>query len=304
MSNIVKIPSFAVLFLMFSLSSNSIAYAQEEDSFSSQKVSDGLYMLSAATGFTGGNIAVSVGNDGVAVIDNGIASVLEKLRAEISKITDKPVDYLINTHEHGDHTGNNQAFGADGTTLVSHRNLRTSLIKNGVGNGEAYVAPAPEALPEITFNDEMTLYINGDTARLMHFANAHTDGDAVIYFQNNNVIHTGDILFNGLFPFIDMDNGGSLEGMLSALKSIVEIGDNNTKIIPGHGKLASKTDIVAHISMLESSRAMVAELIAAGKSDEEILQANPLASYQDYHWGFITTERMTKQLIRALRPSE
>lgn len=273
----------------------------QENTFSTQKISANLYMISGATGFTGGNIAVSVGADGVAVIDNGVASVLEKLRTEIAKITTQPVDYLINTHEHGDHTGNNAAFGADGTRLISHRNLRAGLIENGVGSGEQYVAPPADALPEITFNDEMSLYINGDVARLIHLSAAHTDGDAVIYFQNDNVIHTGDILFNGLFPYIDTDNGGSLAGMIAALKELSLLGDDNSVVIPGHGPLATKMDITTNLQMLEEARALVAKMIADGKSDDEIVAANPLAKFSSYHWGFITTERMIKQLLTALR---
>ncbi len=278
------------------------SYAQDEaPTFATEKVTDNIHMLYGATGFTGGNIAVSVGDDGVAVIDNGMASVLEILRAEIGKITDRPVDYLINTHVHGDHIGNNQAFGADGTALISHRKLRESLVKNGVGNGEDFVAAPADALPEITFTDEMTLNLNGDALRLIHLSKAHTDGDTVIFFQNSNVIHTGDIMFNGRFPYIDAGNGGSLNGVIAALTAIGEIGDANTKIIPGHGPMASKDDVSSTIAMLKDASKLVGDMVAAGKTDEEILAANPLEKYADYNWGFITTERMTKQVIAAHR---
>lgn len=292
-----------LLTAFFSLSSLTInLFAQDtEATFGSEKVTDSIYMLFGASGFTGGNIAVSMGADGVAVIDNGMANVLPKLRDEIAKITDQPVDYLINTHVHGDHIGNNAAFGAEGTRLISHRNLRASMVKNGVGQGEEFVAAPESALPEITFNQEMTLNLNGDSARLMHFANAHTDGDAVVYFSSNNVIHTGDIMFNGLFPYIDAANGGSLDGVISALQAISKIGDAETKIIPGHGPLANKDDVAKTIAMLQDAKRLIQAEVAAGKSDEEIFAANPLDIYSAYHWGFITTERMTKQVIAAVR---
>ena len=287
------------------LTAPAITLAQdEENTFAIEKVTDNIHMIYGATGFTGGNIAVSAGVDGVAVIDNGVSSVLEKLRAEIAKITDQPVDYLINTHVHGDHTGNNAAFGADGTALISHRNLRAAMVKKGVGRGDDYVAAPASALPEITFNDEMTLNLNGDALRLIHLSKAHTDGDSVIYFQTSNVIHTGDIMFNGRFPYIDTDNGGSLDGVINALTAIAEIGDDETKIIPGHGPLASKADVASTISMLKDARGMVTELVVEGKTDEEILAANPLEKYASYNWGFITTERMTNQVIKAARGNE
>lgn len=258
-------------------------------------------MIYGVEGFTGGNVGVSIGEDGVAMIDNGVSSVLALLREEVAKLTDQPVDYLINTHVHGDHIGNNKAFGTDGTRIISHDNLRASLVDKGIFNGQEYAAAPKAALPVLTFEDKMTLHINGDTAKILHFAKAHTDGDAVIHFQQANVIHTGDIMFNQRFPFIDRDNGGSLTGVIAALQSIAAMAGPETKIIPGHGPLAKRGDVETTIAMLEDSRDLVAALIAEGKSDEDILAANPLSKYQSYSWGFIPTERMTKQLIANLR---
>ncbi|GHA15856.1 cyclase [Arenicella chitinivorans] len=265
------------------------------------KVSDRIYMLRGEGGFTGGNVALSIGEDGVAMIDNGISSVLEMLRAETRKITDQPIDYLINTHVHGDHTGNNFAYGSDGTRIISHENLRTALVKQGVET-ESGKQPTPKAsLPVLTFSDRMTIHINGDQAKIIHFAHAHTDGDAIVYFAGDNVIHTGDIMFNKVFPYIDESNGGSLRGAIKALQSIHEMSNDDTKIIPGHGPLATKADIKRTIDMMQDSLSLVQALADDGQSDEEILAANPLSKYQEYHWGFITTERMTKQVISAVR---
>jgi len=151
------------------------------------------------------------------------------------------------------------------------------------------------------FNDRMTIHINGDAAQIIHFDRAHTDGDAVVYFKNDNVLHTGDIMFNGLFPYIDGSNGGSLDGVINALEGIAAMVNEDTKIIPGHGPLASKADVLSTIEMLKGAKAAVAELVEAGKSDEEVLKANPLSVYESYNWSFITTERMTKQVLSAFK---
>lgn len=280
------------------ISANSIA---EDAAYQTTAVGGNIYMLSGVNGSTGGNVGLSIGDDGVAMIDNGYSRVLGILRAEVAKLTDQPVDYLINTHVHGDHTGNNAAFGDDGTRIISHDNLRANLTTKGVYNGKEYVDAPQAALPILTFADRMTLHINGDAAKIMHFAKAHTDGDAVIYFQRDNIIHTGDIMFNQRFPYIDQGNGGSLMGVISALKAIAEMADEQTKIIPGHGPLANKQDVLSTIAMLEDSASMVQKMIDAGKSDEQILAADPLEKYQSYSWGFISSERMVKQLLANLR---
>lgn len=260
--------------------------------FETTKINTGLYMIAGVGGFTGGNIALVIGDDGAVMIDNGLSTVTDILKAEIAKTTTKPIDYLINTHLHGDHIGNNANFSNDGAKIISHKNLRTSLVKKG----------DPKAnLPVLTFSDQMTLYINGDSAKITHIKNAHTDGDAIIHFEKSNVIHTGDIMFNGLFPFIDGNNGGTLTGVITGLKHIASLADKNTKIIPGHGPLANKNDVEKTIALLENSRELVAKLVKAGKSDAEILKANPLAEYQAYSWNFISTEKMTNQVIANLR---
>lgn len=272
------------------------AYAHEDHaelSFDSIEVTPGLHMLYGVGGFTGGNVGLSVGDDGVAMIDNGVATALDILSERVATITDKPIDYLINTHLHGDHIGNNAAFGKDGARIISHDNLRKSLIAQGESD--------TNSIPVITFADQMTLHINGDEAMVIHVANAHTDGDAIIHFKNANVIHTGDVMFNGLFPFIDGNNDGSLRGVIAALVKVESIADRSTKIMPGHGPLASKADVSKTIAMLNDAYKLVAEMVSNGKTDEQIYQANPLAKYEAYNWAFITTEKMTTQVISAAR---
>jgi len=275
---------------------NTAALAADEPSlsFKTEKITDTLYMLSGEGGFTGGNVGLSVGEDGVAMIDNGVSSVIDILKAEIAEITKQPIDYMINTHIHGDHIGNNHVFGKDGAKIVSHENLRVSLIKNEKNDG-------PSAFPVLTFNDRMTIHINGDAAQIVHFDRAHTDGDAVVYFKNDNVLHTGDIMFNQLFPFIDGNNGGSLDGVIRALEGIAAMINDETKVIPGHGPLASRTDVLSTVDMLKQAKASVGKLLAEDKTEEEILKANPLAPYESFSWGFINTERMTKQVLAAFK---
>jgi len=282
--------------LCMSISSNSLG-SEEPLSFSAQQVSGSVYMLSGQGGFTGGNIGLSIGNDGVAMIDNGTANVLTILRAKVAELTEKPIDYLINTHVHGDHTGNNVEYGKSGARIISHKNLRTNMTEKGVG-GES---PPSEALPVITFSDQMTLHINGDAAKVIHVANAHTDGDAIIFFQKANVIHTGDVMFNNLFPFIDYSNGGSLDGAITALKTISELSNADTKIIPGHGELGSKTDVDRTIAMLEDVKSIIGKMVTNGKTDEEIIAAKPLEKYKTYSWSFIDADKMIAQVIAGLR---
>ncbi len=268
------------------------ALAQDTLELKTEKISDSVYMLSGVGKFTGGNIGLSIGDDGVAMIDNGIPDLLDVLKAEIAKTTDKPIDYLINTHAHGDHTGNNVSFGGAGSRIISHQNLRRSLLNKNIDS---------TGLPVLTFNDQMTIHINGDAAKIMHFANAHTDGDGIVFFEQANVIHTGDIMFNGVFPFIDSSNGGSAVGMIAALKGIAEIANDDTKIIPGHGPLATKADVISSAAIIEDGLQIVSNMVADGKSDEEIKAANPLAAYESFGSGFISTDRMIDQLIHAAR---
>jgi len=287
-----KFKSTLLSFAAFTVSTASqIAIADTQLGYDTSEVADGIYMLSGTGGFTGGNIGLSVGEDGVVMIDDGIANVSDTLKATVAKISDKKIDYLINTHLHGDHTGNNESF-SDDANIISHDNVRTGLIKQQRPAG---------ALPVLTFSKQMTIHLNGDAAKVIHFANAHTDGDAVIHFTKGNVIHTGDILFHQRFPFIDAPNGGSVQGLIAALKAIHAMSDDDTKIIPGHGPLASKATIAIDIAMLENTLSTVSALVAEGKTDAEIAAAKPLASYASYSWGFIDTDKMLAQLIKGAR---
>jgi glyoxylase-like metal-dependent hydrolase (beta-lactamase superfamily II) len=272
-----------------------------EITFKSTELAEGLYMLEGQGGFAGGNLGLLMGEDGVVLIDDGLPPLIDRVQAAIDELTQEPVEFLINTHVHGDHIGGNAVLGKEGATIVAHDNLRKRLEADGMPTGPGTRAPAPEeALPVVTFSDSVTFHLNGREAFVFHVANAHTDGDAIIHFREDNVMHAGDVMFNGIFPFIDMDSGGSVDGFIAAQERMLAMADDETRFIPGHGPIATRKDLQAAVDMLRDARDRVQVLLAAGKTEEEIVAANPLASYDEWSWEFITTERMTRALVRAL----
>ena len=267
--------------------------AQDQNiSWKSTELAPGLYMLEGQGGFPGGNLGLITGDDGVVLIDDGLEPLVAVTVAAIEALTGDPVSFVINTHAHGDHTGANEVLHGKGATIVAHDNLRRQMVQDGSNRA---------ALPELTFTDAVTFHLNGHTANVFHVANAHTDGDAVIHFPEVNIIHAGDAMFNRMFPFIDLDSGGSLSGFIAAQKKIIALADDDTKIIPGHGELANKADLQTAIDMLEDAQARVKALVDAGKSQEEAISANPLAAYaDDWTWGFISADSMTETIYRSL----
>lgn len=269
------------------------ATAQDDVNFKTNEVSEGLYVISGVGGFAGGNVLISTGEDGTLMIDDSIPPLLGKLRQAIEKVSDSDIEFLINTHLHADHTGNNLSFAKTGTHIIGHENVRKRMAQDEEKD--------PKALPLLTFSDGVSFYLNGQQAQVIHVPQAHTDGDAIIYFPAANVLHTGDILFNGMFPFVDLDNGGSVQGYLDGQMKVLELVDEDTIIVPGHGPLARKADLLRAHEMLIDARQRVLDLILKGKKEEEIVAANPLADYHDdWNWSFITTEKMTRQLRRDL----
>ena len=292
--------SLKLLPLLVSLATAPLMAEEEAPklSFKATEVAPGLFMLMGEGGFAGGNIGLSVGDDGVVLIDDAMPTTLDIMNQAIKGVTERDIDFVINTHVHGDHTGNNSVMADAGAHIVAHENLRKHLQTKGM-NGKAV---AESMLPVITFTEAMTFHLNGVDARLIHTPKAHTDGDSVIHFEQLNVIHTGDNFFNGMFPFIDLNSGGSVDGYIAAQKKIHAMSQDDTKIIPGHGPLANKADLAKSIAMLEDARSLIMAAIKAGKSEDEVVEMNPLAEkYQSWHWGFITTERMTRQLYQGLK---
>jgi cyclase len=265
-------------------------------SFDATEVAPGVYMLTGAEGkFGGGNMSVLVGDEQVVLIDDAMVPTAQPVLDAVDKLAGRAPDFVINTHIHGDHVGGNALMQENGAYVVAHDNIRKRLAadsKDAGGDG---------GLPIITFSDSVTFHVNGHEVFVFHVHHAHTDGDGVIHFRDQNVIHAGDILFNKLFPYIDLDNGGSVEGFIKAQEKLIAISDDDTVLIAGHGELASKADVVQNLAVLKDGRKRVKALVDQGMSEEEVLAANPLADYHDeYNWSFITTERMTSTHFRDL----
>ena len=279
------------LALLLALSTN----AQElATTVKATEVVPGIYMLEGVDGFSS-NMGLMVGAEHVLLIDDGMAPITASLIAKVKELSGRSVDFIVNTHAHGDHVGSNATLADDGAIIFAHDNLRRALSESVADAG------GPGGLPVITFSDEVTFHANGHTAMVFHVAAAHTDGDAVIHFPELNVIDASDLFFNKLFPFIDLDSGGSVAGYIDGQQKILDLSDDDTAIIPGHGPLATKADLQAALDMLRDAQARVKKLVDAGMTLEQVVTANPLADYHEqWNWGFITTERMTTTLYRSL----
>ena len=260
------------------------------------KVSGSVYMI---TGM-GGNIGVSAGDDGLVVIDDQYAPLAPRIEAALKSIVDKPVRFILNTHYHGDHTGGNEYFGRS-APIVAHENVRKRLAAGTSARGRS-TPPAPAAaLPIVTFNDTLTIHLNGEEVRAVHMPHGHTDGDSVIWFTRSNVVHMGDDFFNGMFPFIDTENGGSARGLLRNVEAVLSTIPDDAKVIPGHGPLSDKAGLRRYAEMLRGTTGAVQRGIAAGKSLEHLKEEKVLGEW-DAEWGkgFIKADAFTETLYREL----
>lgn len=274
-------PTLAVLFSLAAAGAN----AQQDFSkveIKSEKLAEGLYMLTGS----GGNLGLCVGEDAVFLVDDQYAPLTPKIQAAIAALTPKPVKFVLNTHWHGDHVGGNENFGQAGALIVAHHNVRRRMNSGQfVEFTRATVKPSPKgALPVVTFDSETTFHINGGEVRAFHVPRAHTDGDAIVHFVSADAIHLGDVYWNGLYPFIDTSSGGSVDGTIAAVDRVLAMATERTKIIPGHGPLATRADLKEYRDLLATVSGRVKSLIREGKKLEGIV-AMPLTSEYDAKWG-------------------
>ena len=257
----------------------------------------------------GGNIGVSVGPDGALLVDDQYAPLTEKIVAAVAEITDSPVRFVVNTHWHGDHTGGNENLGKAGALIVAHENVRRRMnpeeFTDLVGRSDQ---AAPEALPVVTFESGVTLNWNGIRIEAVHQPHAHTDGDSVIWFHGANVVHMGDLFFNGAFPFIDVDSGGGLDGLIAAAEAVAARANEETRIIPGHGVMTDRATLVRYGEALREARKRVSARVAAGQTEEQVVgdYADLVAGVgTEIGWapdaaGFVSAERFVRLAFRSL----
>ncbi|WP_046743908.1 MBL fold metallo-hydrolase [Kordia zhangzhouensis] len=297
----MKLLKISCLFIF--LSSISISSAQQKEvQINVTKVSEHVYMLVGQ----GGNIAISVGEDGVFMIDDQFAPLTPKILKAIETVSDKPVKFLINTHWHGDHTGGNENMSKEGAVIVAHENVRKRMSMEQFNKERNRTTPAsPEtALPVITFSKDVSFYFNGERIFIFHVHEAHTDGDAMVYFTRSNVLHMGDTYFQGKYPYIDLGSGGSVEGYIAAIKKALSLINDETIIIPGHRNLSNKTELASYITMLETIKNNILTEIKAGKTEEEVTKNKFLTkTYDDLGYGdwFISGEVLRKTFYKSLQ---
>jgi glyoxylase-like metal-dependent hydrolase (beta-lactamase superfamily II) len=293
--------SQSLYFLVFAFLSPA-SFAQSDYSrvqIKTEKLSDTTYMLTGA----GGNLGVSVGKDAVFVVDDQFAPLTPKIKAAIAKLSRKPVKFVLNTHWHFDHTGGNENFGKVGAVIVAHENVRKRMSSEQLIEFLGMpTRPSPEqALPIVTFTTEVTFHLNGDEVHVFHVARAHTDGDAIVHFKESNVIHLGDVFFNKLYPFIDTSSGGTIDGMIAAADTVLALANDDTKLIPGHGPLATKDDLRNYRDMLSTIAGRVKTQIKDGKTLGDIIASKPTVEF-DEAWGkgFIRPNKFVEMLWRNL----
>ncbi|WP_036382491.1 MBL fold metallo-hydrolase [Muricauda sp. MAR_2010_75] len=292
--------SFLLFFPLLAL------HAQDEEVIITiDTLSQKTFMLTG----NGGNIGIYLGPEQVFMVDDQFAPLSEKIKAAIATLTDKPISYLLNTHMHGDHTGGNVNFNTDETVLVAQNNVRKRLKIGGEEKLKANEITAQEyenTLPEITFSEGLTFHDGDETVMAFHVHNAHTDGDAMIYFVNENVLHMGDTYFAGRYPYIDLGSGGSIDGYIAAHKKALLVIDAETKIIPGHGRPSSKAELETYVQVLEDIKDIIQKEITAGKSLEEVKNNGNLTSKYDsvYGNGHINPERMRETVYKSLTGSK
>ena len=299
-----KLVAFAVglgaILAFHGFAQQDVDYAKVE--IKATKLSDTVYMMEGY----GGNLGVSAGEDTVFLVDDQFAPLTAKIQAAIAKVSPEPVQFLLSTHLHRDHTGGNENFAKAGAVLVAHENVRRRMSTDQFNEfTKTTRPPSPKgALPIVPFAAAMSFHVNGEEIRVTHAPRAHTDGDSIVHFTKSDVIHLGDVFFNGLYPFIDAASGGSVDGTIAACDQVMATMGERTRLIPGHGPVAGRAELQAYRDMLATVSGRVRQAIAAGKSDEEIAKAGLTKEY-DAQWGkgFFTPEQFAGAMAAMLRRS-
>jgi glyoxylase-like metal-dependent hydrolase (beta-lactamase superfamily II) len=278
------------------------ALAQQDFSsvqIQTSQVAEDLYLLVGQ----GGNIALSTGDDGAFIVDTQFAPLSEKIQAAVTAAGGGTVEFVVNTHWHGDHSGGNVNFGGAGATIMAHDNVQVRMSTDQVSglSGEAIPASPPAAIPVVTYPSRMTFHWNGDTVDLIHIPNAHTDGDTVVHFTNLNAFHMGDTYVNGGYPFVDVGSAGTLDGIIAAGEKVLSLSDAGTKIIPGHGALATPEDLRAWIETLATIRDRLKALIDQERTEDEVVAANPTSEWNaTLGAGFMNGETFTRLAYQGM----
>lgn len=292
----MNLKQYALLSLFFIVATAS-AQDSNEVVITSEKMSDKVTMIIGQ----GGNIGIFEGDDHLLMIDSQFGRITPQILAKIKTISDKPLEVLINTHHHGDHTGGNENIAKKGTAIYAHQNVRKRLQQSMKEKG----SPTKAALPVLTFSDNLNLFINSDEVLLFHPEAAHTDGDAIIYFVEQNVLHTGDVFFKGRYPYIDLNSGGDVLGAQKAIKRMLMLINDDTQVIPGHGGRAVKADLQNTLDMYDKSIAIISAEIENGKTEEEVSKNTQLTKELDTYFytegAFISPERWRKTVYQSLK---
>jgi glyoxylase-like metal-dependent hydrolase (beta-lactamase superfamily II) len=265
----------------------------------SERLSATTYMLIGA----GGNLGLSIGEDATFLVDDQFAPLTPRIEAAIAKLTAKPVRFVINTHWHFDHTGGNENLGKAGAVIVAHDNVRKRMsTEQFIEFLNMTTKPEPRiALPVVTFTRDIAFHLNGEEIRVWHAPNAHTDGDAIVHFRTSDVVHMGDVFFNRIYPFIDTSSGGTIDGVVAAVDQVLAEISDKTKIIPGHGPLATKADLAAYREMLATVAARIKSAIREGRELEEVVAAKPTADFDaTFGKGFLPPHRFVEMVFRNL----
>ncbi|MEQ1606825.1 MAG: MBL fold metallo-hydrolase [Pyrinomonadaceae bacterium] len=293
---------FVALALVLSLIPTSLAhgdnshFANKQDvTVKTQKISGNVYMLQGQ----GGNIGAIAGPEGILIVDDDYKAVSQKLSAALKDLGSAIPKFILNTHWHGDHTQGNDFFGSQQSIIIAHANVRKRLIDPPVIFGQKTPPYASHALPMLTYTESMSIHLNGEDITLRYYPNGHTDGDSVVFFKNANVVHLGDDFFVGRFPFVDIDSGGSVQGMINNVSSLLKTIPPDAKLIPGHGSLATTTDLQAYRDALSETAKIVEDQMKAKKTLDEIKKTGLPKKFESFGGGFIKTDRWIETVYRS-----